>query len=52
LSIIAYEKVKFSIKIVQSILEMEICGDIEADYRIAIIFLEAHTSYPDFFGYS
>jgi hypothetical protein len=31
-------------------LRMEICGDKEADYRIAIIFLEAQRAYPDFFG--
>jgi hypothetical protein len=29
---------------------MEICGDIDAGYRIAIIFLEAQKAYPDFFG--
>ena len=47
---IPYEKVKFGIKVVQSILEMEPCGDIDAGYRIAIIFLEAQRAYPDFFG--
>jgi hypothetical protein len=29
---------------------MEPCGDIDAGYRIAIIFLEAQRAHPDFFG--
>ncbi len=29
---------------------MEPCGDIDAGYRIAIIFLEAQRAYPDFSG--
>jgi hypothetical protein len=29
---------------------MELCGEIDAGYRIAIIFLESQRAYPDFFG--
>jgi hypothetical protein len=29
---------------------MEPCGDIDACYRIAIIFLKAKRAYPDFYG--